>query len=130
MAVAMTANGILREVVLVPRLGATAAGVVSAAVGVAILLTISGAFLLRVPLTRRDATSIAVVWLVLTVGFEFLIGRSVDRKSWQELLANYNLLAGRLWPLVLAALVASPFLWRWWQQRHSPSGGERDPSPH
>ncbi|NLC55913.1 MAG: hypothetical protein GX774_03640 [Armatimonadetes bacterium] len=81
MAVAMTANGILREVVLVPRLGATAAGVVSAAVGVAILLTISGAFLLRVPLTRRDATSIAVVWLVLTVGFEFLIGRSVDRKS-------------------------------------------------
>jgi hypothetical protein len=39
------------------------------------------------------------------------IGRLVDKKSWSELLENYNVLEGRLWPVVLATLVAAPFLW-------------------
>jgi hypothetical protein len=44
--------------------------------------------------------------------FEFTFGHYVDRRSWAELLANYNLVKGRLWPVVLATLVAAPFLWR------------------
>jgi len=47
-------------------------------------------------------------WLGLTVAFEFGFGRLVMRHSWERLLADYNLLRGRLWPVFLAALTLSP----------------------
>jgi hypothetical protein len=34
------------------------------------------------------------------------------RSRGSALLANYDLLAGRTWPIVLAFVAASPFLWR------------------
>ena len=61
--------------------------------------------------SRSQRIGIASLWLCLTVGFEFTFGHYVDRKSWTELLANYNLLDGHLWPLVLASLVCAPFIW-------------------
>jgi hypothetical protein len=61
--------------------------------------------------SRSQRIAIASLWLCLTVGFEFTFGHYVDRKSWTELLANYNLFDGHLWPLVLASLVCAPFLW-------------------
>jgi hypothetical protein len=38
-------------------------------------------------------------------------GRWIDHKTWSELLANYNVARGKLWPFVLASIVASPFIW-------------------
>ena len=48
--------------------------------------------------------------MILTGGFEFAVGLSVDHKTMSELLANYNLLRGHLWPIVLATLVCAPFI--------------------
>ena len=57
----------------------------------------------------------ALAWLVMTVAFEFLIGRTVDHKSWRELVENYAIWRGRLWPVVLLTVVLAPFAWtRWW----------------
>ena len=44
----------------------------------------------------------------MTVAFEFAFGRTVADMSWSELLADYDLRAGRLWPLVLAWIAAGP----------------------
>ena len=85
---------------------------VSAATGVALIQLISWQSLRgAVAESRRQVTVLAIVWLALTLAFEFSIGHWVDKKSWADLLANYNVLKGRLWPVVLASLVAAPFLW-------------------
>lgn len=113
LAVAMSANGMLRESVLVRLLGRAAAGVVSAALGIAIILTTA----LRLLAPRRaasasDAARVSGLWVAATIVFEFAIGRFVDRKSWRELLENYAVWRGQLWPLVLLAVALAPFLAR------------------
>jgi hypothetical protein len=36
----------------------------------------------------------------------------VAGSSWSVLIANYDLAAGRAWPVVLAMLAASPVIWK------------------
>ena len=113
LAMTMVLNGIFRELALAPVLGARAAGVASAALGIAIILGITWLFLRRpaFPLPIQERAAIAFQWVAMTVAFELVFGHWVDGKPWSELLANYDLAAGRLWPLVLAALALAPFLW-------------------
>ena len=61
------------------------------------------------PLNRRDAFLIGFAWLALTLVFEFGFGR-VRGKPWTELLADYNVLKGRIWVLVLVTTAMAPFL--------------------
>jgi hypothetical protein len=116
LAVAMTTNGIAREAVLVRLVGRKAADVLSAALGISIVLGLTRQTLhsLAGRSEARPARA-ALAWLLMTIAFECLIGRTVDHKSWRELADNYALWRGRLWPLVLATVVLSPFIWtRWW----------------
>ncbi|MGQ9871422.1 hypothetical protein [Leptodesmis sp.] len=43
-----------------------------------------------------QAVIVGCLWLGLTIAFEFLFGHFVVKHSWTDLLADYNLLAGRL----------------------------------
>jgi hypothetical protein len=52
--------------------------------------------------------AVGAQWLALTVAFEFGFGRLVARQSWDELLADYDVRAGRTWPFVLAWIAAGP----------------------
>ena len=109
---AMSANGALREMALARVLPRWAADLASAAAGLAIILG-SSRMLLR-PAAGKDGVSagrVATVWLSLTLAFEFGFGHWVDRKSWAEIFANYAVWRGKLWPFVLAGVVAAPFLW-------------------
>lgn len=56
-----------------------------------------------------QALLIGFAWLLLTIGFEFALGRSTN-KSWEYLFADYNILAGRIWPLFLVSLFLLPYL--------------------
>lgn len=49
-------------------------------------------------------------WLALTILFEFGFGHFVAGHSWQKLLADYNIFAGRLWLLFLAWIAFMPWL--------------------
>ncbi len=112
LAVLMIANGAIREIVLVRTLGRGMAEVVSAALGMTIILGTTGALFRAVPGWRRaDSSRLAALWVGLTIVFEFSFGHYVDGKSWGELVENYALWKGRLWPLVLLSLAAAPFLW-------------------
>jgi len=53
---------------------------------------------------------IGVLWLGLTVAFEFAMGRLLMRHPWKRLLADYNLRAGRLWSVLLIVILVAPWL--------------------
>jgi hypothetical protein len=58
-----------------------------------------------------------VLWLYsltllgLTIAYEFGIGFA-GGKSMAEMLENYAIWKGKLWPLVLATIAATPWIWR------------------
>ena len=124
LAVLMTANGVAREVALKRLVSAPAADAISAAAGVAIILTATYAGLR--PLAGQPARTLAwcsALFVGLTVGFELVVGRYVDHRTWAELAGNYALWRGRLWPLVLLVLALTPFLWgRWAGAARGPAG--------
>ena len=111
----MIMNGIFRELVLKQLVPAAVADALSVAIGIPIMVALTR-LLLR-PLSGRPTSELlraSVTLVVLTVAFEFLFGHYVDRKSWEDLLRNYELWNGRLWPLALATLAFLPFLWGRW----------------
>ena len=56
-----------------------------------------------------QALLIGLIWVVLTIGFEFTLGR-LTNKSWEYLLQDYNIIAGRIWPLFLLCLLFLPYI--------------------
>jgi len=62
------------------------------------------------PRSLQDAWTIGVVWVTLTLAFEFLAGHFVFGKPWAELLADYNLMAGRIWIMVLIVTLMTPIV--------------------
>ena len=58
----------------------------------------------------RRTVLVGGLWLLVTVLADFAIGLLVANNSWLQLLQAYNLFAGRLWILVLASIVALPWL--------------------
>ena len=119
LALAMSINGIFREAALKRWMAAGAADIVSAALGAAIILFITRAFFRRLAgQPGGELLKASAVLLILTVAFEFAIGRYVDHKSWAELFANYAIWRGRLWPILLALVALTPFIWgRWFAGR-------------
>ena len=57
----------------------------------------------------KQALLIGFVWVLLTVAFEFLLGR-LTNKSWDYLFRDYNIFAGRIWLIFLICLFALPYL--------------------
>ena len=109
---AMTVNGFFRVLVLQPYLGEHHARQVSSVLGACLVVSLAGVFVRRLrepasgPLVRTG-----ILWGVLTLAFEFGFGHYVSGLGWDVLLADYDLRAGRLWPLVLLATVTSPWFW-------------------
>ena len=56
-----------------------------------------------------QAFLIGLIWVILTIAFEFALGR-LTNKSWEFLLQNYNVSEGRLWPVFLLCLFLMPYL--------------------
>ncbi len=107
--VIMFANGVVRVGLLQPRLGEDSARRVASLLGVGLVIAFSYVYVrLGGPRAPRELLLVGVLWLALTLAFEFGFGRASGR-SWRELLADYDLLHGRLWPLVLLATLLSPW---------------------
>jgi hypothetical protein len=62
------------------------------------------------PESPKEALAVGLMWLVLTVAFEFLFGHYGARHSWSRLLHDYNILAGRVWALVLLWVAIAPYV--------------------
>ena len=61
-------------------------------------------------LNQKALIGIGIAWVVMTVCFEFLFGHYVAGHSWQRLLYDYNLLAGRVWALFLTVTAFTPLI--------------------
>jgi hypothetical protein len=62
------------------------------------------------PASSKQAISIGVIWLGLTVAFEFIFMHYVAGRSWDILLHDYNILAGRIWIVVLIWVAVAPYV--------------------
>ncbi|TYA55288.1 hypothetical protein [Formosa maritima] len=66
--------------------------------------------LLVTPVNARQAFLIGLLWLGLTIAFEFVFGHYVAGHSWSKLFHDYNLLEGRIWLLVLIWISLAPYI--------------------
>jgi hypothetical protein len=104
-------NGILRETVLVKTLSELRAHQLSCLTGVLLFWGYTGLISLKWPLqSAKQAMAVGLVWLILTMAFEFSFGLYVAHHSWQRLFQDYNIFAGRLWVFVLLAVAFLPLI--------------------
>lgn len=61
-------------------------------------------------ISQPRALAIGSLWLVMTIAFEFGFGHVVAGHPWSKLFADYNVLRGRIWILVLMVTWMSPVL--------------------
>ncbi|MFC7116152.1 hypothetical protein ACFQH2_16055 [Natronoarchaeum sp. GCM10025703] len=115
MAVLAVINGGFREVVLIPRIGEYAGHVVSTALLVVAILSVSALYFGRTSIgyTYAELLAVGVLWTVLTVGFEFLVGY-VEGTPASVTIGQYNVLAGQVWIAVPITLLVSPLLFGWY----------------
>lgn len=104
-------NGILREATYGKSVGELTAHQISTVSGMAftgvVVYFVSRAWPLR---SSTQAWLIGISWLVLTVSFEFIFGHYVTGHTWERLLLDYNLLAGRVWLAFLIWVFTMPYV--------------------
>lgn len=104
-------NGGLRDFTYGKYLPELLAHQLSTLSGIALLGVVIYLFMRRWPfISAQQALAVGMFWMVLTMAFEFLFFHYVGGHSWAELVANYDLSRGRLWPLVLAWVALAPWL--------------------
>jgi hypothetical protein len=104
-------NGIFRESVLSKRLSELRAQQLSCLTGVLLFFGYTWLLSLIWPLqSTRQALTVGFIWLLLTIAFEFSFGHYVVHHSWEKLLQDYNVLAGRLWVFVLLGVAFLPLI--------------------
>ncbi|HWB26543.1 MAG TPA: hypothetical protein VG738_13750 [Chitinophagaceae bacterium] len=103
------ANATLRQLVWVKNMGDLKAHQLST-ITLIVLCAIYTAFIFRFLSVQntRQAFLIGGVWVILTVLFEFSLGR-LTQKSWAYLLQDYNLATGHIWPVFLLCLFMLPY---------------------
>lgn len=104
-------NGIVREATYGKHLNEARAHQVSTVTGILLF----GIYIWIVTslwgfASLTQAAIVGSIWLILTIAFEFLFGHFIAGHTWAELLADYNIFAGRLWPLVLLWIALAPLL--------------------
>jgi hypothetical protein len=104
-------NGMLREASYGRFLPERTAHQLSTLTGIVFTGLCAWLLLLVWPLqTALQAWQVGMLWLLLTIGFEFLFGRYVAGHSWERLLYDYNLAQGRVWLLFLLWIAVMPYL--------------------
>ena len=105
------ANGALREILIVPRVGDIAGRAISSIVLAVAVLVVSWFTIAWIrPPSPAGAWIIGLLWLGLTLAFEFLAGHYLFGDPWRQLRAEYNVLQGRLWILVPLTTLLAPVI--------------------
>jgi hypothetical protein len=104
------ANGALRHAWYGRYVGELQAHQISTASGILLF----GAYIWIIiavwrPESSRQALAVGLLWLGLTVVFEFVFGHYVAGHPWSRLLHDYNLVAGRVWVIVLLFVTVAPY---------------------
>jgi hypothetical protein len=105
-------NGILRNYTYGLLMGEQTAHILSSLILVGVVFAVAYVFLrlVRLDYNFGDLLVVGAGWVALTVAFEFLFGHYVAGHPWPRLLADYNLLRGRVWALVLLAVFVASLI--------------------
>jgi hypothetical protein len=104
-------NGALREGVYRQSLGDLRAHQFSTLIGIILFGVIIWGMTRLWPLqSLRQAWIVGVIWVGMTICFEFVFGHYVMGNPWQRLLHDYNIFEGRLWAIVLIWTLTAPYL--------------------
>jgi len=109
--VAAILNGVFREKILVPVVGAGWAlpfSGLTLAVLVFLITLMSVSFICFSE--PKDPIGIGLYWVVLTLSFEFLFGHFVAGKPWKEIVQVFNIQKGDLFLVVLFVTAVSPWV--------------------
>lgn len=102
-------NGVLRQTALLPFLDEFIARQVSAVLLVIFLTIYVNAVWRRLGIrSAREAWMTGLIWVLLTMIFEFSLGYFVSGLTFGQIWEEYDLFAGKLWTLVLIALLILP----------------------
>ncbi|NUM76282.1 hypothetical protein HUU40_18110 [candidate division KSB1 bacterium] len=104
-------NGAIRESVYKNSLGELHAHQLSTLTGIILFGVIIWSLSRLWPLaSAKQAWTVGLIWLAMTIAFEFLFGHFVAGHPWSTLLQDYNIFAGRVWPLVLIWTTIAPYV--------------------
>lgn len=111
-AVFFNLNGILRKLLYERLTGEYGGHLISTVIGIFAVFAGTYLFLRINDGSHRYLTllTIGIIWVILTISFEFLFGHFVIKHPWSRLLADYNLFKGRLWSLVVLSILLAPAL--------------------
>lgn len=103
-------NAVIREEVIAPLTGAAFALPVS---GVSLAILVFAITWFSVPFIAASGAKtylfVGLLWLVLTLAFEFLLAYFVVGEVWRELMQLFDVLDGNLFVVVLLVITIAPW---------------------
>lgn len=103
-------NGTLRDLGYKKYLGDLTAHQISTVTLITLFAFYIGYIINRFPPTSStQAIFIGIIWVLLTLCFEFGFGR-YRGNSWSVLFADYNLMKGRIWVLIPLWILIAPYV--------------------
>ncbi len=105
-------NAGIRNGVYKPIVGDLTAHQISTIIFIFVILVVTYLILRFSDLNLSDSQALfmGITWVILTIGFEFIAGHYAFGISWEKLLADYNILNGRVWGLVPLTVFIAPSL--------------------
>lgn len=104
-------NGTLREKTYGQFVGELTAHQLSTFTGIVLLGIYIWIFMGFIPIeSSEQAILIGIIWLIMTVIFEFVFGHFVMNQPWHKLFHDYNILKGRVWSLMLIWTLISTYV--------------------
>ena len=104
-------HGVARSVFLQPFVGDLPARQIGVLTGS--LLVILTAYLFRRWINAHQISerlTVGLIWVLLTVGFELVLGRLVLHLSWQRIWSDYDIPHGGFMPFGLLVMLLAPML--------------------
>jgi len=102
-------HGIARGLVLEPLIGDFRARQVAVFIGAALIVVITFVSVRWLKGSQMlDFLLVGLLWVMMTVGFEILLGRIVMGLSWERIASDYDLMHGGLMPLGLLVMLFAP----------------------
>jgi hypothetical protein len=103
-------NGAIRDLGYKKITGELKAQQVSTIVLIILFAIYIGYIVYEIPFqTPAQALAVGIFWLVLTLAFEFGMGRFTGH-SWSSLFEDYNILKGKLWLLIPVWVTIAPYI--------------------
>jgi hypothetical protein len=107
---AETGSGAIREIFIAPVIGDLRARQLGVFIGCLLIFSIALATARWIhAATRRQQFAVGALWVVLTLAFEFAIGRATGA-SWSRILSDYDPSRGGLMLLGMAFMFLAPML--------------------